>query len=50
MDYIDRALKNRVVRTWMERADFITIATSPFFIDQTLAIRILRELLEPKDL
>jgi len=50
MDYIDRQLKNRVARAWMERADFITIATSPFFINQMLAIDILRELLEPKDL
>ena len=45
MDYIDNKLKNDVTRKYMERADFITIATSPFFINQELAIKVIRELL-----
>ncbi len=45
MDYIDSKLKNDVTRGLMEKADLITIATSPFFMDQELAIKIARELL-----
>jgi hypothetical protein len=45
MDYIDNKLKNDVTRKLMGKADLITIATSPFFIDQELAIKILYELL-----
>jgi hypothetical protein len=50
MDYIDPKLKIRRTKEWMAVADFITIATSPFFIEQTLAIDFLRRLFEPKDL
>ncbi len=45
MDYIDPKLKNQRTKEWMAVADFITIATSPFFIDQTLALRTLKRLL-----
>jgi hypothetical protein len=46
MDYIDPKLKSKKTKEWMEAADLITIATSPFFIDQTFALRILRDLIE----
>jgi hypothetical protein len=44
MSYIDNELKNNVTRKLMEKADLITIATSPFFIDQKLGIKVLKEL------
>ncbi len=46
LDYIDRAKKDAFAKAWMRQADLITFATSPFFIDQELAIRTLRRLLE----
>ena len=46
MDYIDLQLKNQRTKEWMAVADLITIATSPFFIEQTLALKILRGLLK----
>ncbi|MBN2087047.1 UPF0489 family protein [Candidatus Peregrinibacteria bacterium] len=45
MDYINNKLKTEFTKKWMEAADIITIATSPFFIDQNLAIKVLKELL-----
>jgi hypothetical protein len=36
------------VRTIMDQADLITIATSPYFIDQWLALDLLHQLLEPR--
>ncbi|MBU0577970.1 UPF0489 family protein [Patescibacteria group bacterium] len=45
MDYIDNKLKIDTTKKWMEKADLITIATSPFFIDQELALKVLKELL-----
>lgn len=47
MDYIPNDQKTEFTCGWMERADLITIATSPFFIDQDLAIQTLRALLNP---
>jgi len=44
MDYIDHDLKTDITKQWMEKADLITIATSPFFIDQQLALKVLKEL------
>ena len=46
MDYIDPDLKTNIAKEWMERADLITIATSPFFIEQGLAIHVLRKLIQ----
>ena len=40
LDFIDYDLKMRVVRDALERADVITFATSPFFIDQSLALKV----------
>ncbi|GAB4178362.1 MAG: UPF0489 family protein [Calditrichia bacterium] len=45
MDYIDPRLKINRIREWMNQAAFVTIATSPYFIDQTLALEKLRELM-----
>ncbi len=44
MNYIDRKTSLDYTRTWMKQADLITIATSPFFIDQALAIEVLNQL------
>jgi len=44
MDYIPQELKIACLRAWMGRASFITMATSPFFMDQVKAIELLREL------
>lgn len=46
MDYIDPQLKKLRTKEWMEVADLITIATSPFFIDQPLALKNLQGLLK----
>ena len=44
MNYINNKLKLDITKKWMEKADLITIATSPFFIDQELALKVLKEL------
>ncbi len=45
MAFIDHDLKIKKIREYLQMADFVTIATSPFFIDQTLAINVIKELL-----
>jgi hypothetical protein len=45
MDYIPEDLKISRLRHWISRASFITIATSPFFMEQTKAIALVKELL-----
>lgn len=47
MDYIPKTKKLQHIQSCIERAQFITIATSPFFIEQSLAIKIVQELLAP---
>ena len=44
LDYIDYNLKKQVVLDIAKKADLITICTSPFFIDQERAIRVLKDL------
>ncbi len=44
MDHIPYVLKISRLRRWIPRARVITIATSPFFMDQPAAITILQEL------
>ena len=44
LDYIDPALKLSFIRQCIDRAAFITIATSPYFIDQDRAIHYLKQL------
>ena len=46
MDYIDQEWSLRQIREWILKADMITFATSPFFIEQERAIHILHKLLE----
>ncbi len=40
LDFIDYNLKMEVIKDAMNKADVITFATSPFFIDQTLALKV----------
>lgn len=44
LDYIDYNLKKEVVQKLIKKASLITVATSPFFIDQDLALKVLRDL------
>jgi DNA helicase IV len=44
MNYIDENKSLQIIRKLMEKAAMITIATSPFFIDQKRAIEIFRKL------
>lgn len=46
MAYIESDYKLSRIREWIQYAQFITIATSPFFIDQADAISRIKELLE----
>lgn len=46
MDYIGNPYKIDVIRRWMEQAAFITVATSPFFMNQPLAIDFIRKIFE----
>ncbi len=46
MDYIPRQKSLSLVKKWMEQADLVTFATSPFFIEQTRAIEVLHALFE----
>lgn len=44
LDYIPYELKIRRLKEWGGRACFVTVATSPFFMDQASAIRITRDI------
>lgn len=44
LDFIDYDLKKQVVLDIAKKADIITVATSPFFIDQELALKVFRDL------
>lgn len=44
LDFIDYDLKKKVVLDAAERADIITVATSPFFIDQQRAINVFKDI------
>ena len=44
MDYIDEKLKIDISQKYMEKADLITLSTSPFFMNQERAIALLRRL------
>lgn len=43
LDFIDYDLKKRVILDIAEKADLITICTSPYFIDQERALEVLRD-------
>lgn len=44
LDYIDFNKKRQIILKFARKAQLITIATSPFFIDQDRAIRYLRRI------
>ena len=44
LDFIDYELKKKVILDIAEKADVITISTSPFFVDQKLAIKVFKDL------
>lgn len=46
MDYIDNEYKIQRIRHWLNQAVFVTVATSPYFMDQTLAIRLIKRIFE----
>ena len=47
MDYIGYDVKMNKIRAYIERAEFVTIATSPFFMNQEKAIRYVKAFFEP---
>lgn len=44
LDFIDYDLKKKVILDAVENASFITVCTSPFFIEQDLAIKVFKDL------
>jgi hypothetical protein len=44
LDFIDYDLKKKVVLDASEKAKVITVATSPFFINQSLAIKVFKDI------
>lgn len=44
LDFIDYDLKRKVILDAFEKSDFITVCTSPFFIEQDLAIMVFKDL------
>lgn len=44
MEYIPLGLKLARLREWISQASFVTISTSPFFMDQAQAIELFRQL------
>jgi hypothetical protein len=46
LDYLDNQLKLTAIKKALAKASIVTIATSPYFIDQNLAFQFLREIFE----
>ncbi len=46
-NYIDKTNKLALIKKLLPSADLVTIATSPYFIDQRLACQIIREIFNP---
>ena len=46
LDFMDNSIKLMKLQSYIKIASFITIATSPFFIDQSLAINYINQLFE----
>lgn len=44
LDFIDYNLKKKVVLDAFDKADFVTVCTSPFFIDQNIAIDVFKDI------
>ncbi len=47
LDYIDEEKKMKLIKNLLKRCRFVTIATSPFFIDQWIALEKLKNILAP---
>ena len=45
MDYLSKDLKIKKIKDCVARAQFITIATSPYFMEQQEAVKLIREIL-----
>lgn len=48
LDFIDFDLKKKVILDAFEKADFVTVCTSPFFVDQKLAIEVFKKIFSEK--
>jgi len=46
MDYIPKEKKIEQIRKYLLKAKFVTIATSPFFIDQNKAIKTIKTIFD----
>jgi len=46
LDYIDYNLKKKVILDIAKKASLITVSTSPFFVDQKLALKVFKDLFE----
>lgn len=44
LDFIDFDLKKKVVLDAFDKADFVTVCTSPFFINQELAVKVFKKI------
>jgi hypothetical protein len=44
LDYIDYELKKQVILDIAKNADLITVCTSPYFINQEMALEVFRDL------
>ena len=49
LDFIDYDLKKKVVLDIAKKASIITVSTSPFFINQELAIKVFKDLFDKKE-
>lgn len=48
LDFIDFELKKKVILDVFEKASYVTVCTSPFFVDQGLAVEKLKEIFKEK--
>jgi hypothetical protein len=44
LDYINYELKKKFILDIAKKADVITVATSPFFVNQELALEVFKEI------
>ena len=48
LDFIDFELKKKVILDVFEKASYVTVCTSPFFVDQGLALEKFKEIFKEK--
>ena len=48
LDFIDFELKKKVILDAFEKASYVTVCTSPFFVDQRLAVEKFKEIFKEK--